>query len=117
MQENVANIIKKLNQIPFKGIGEDLQKAIAELDRTLVTARGTLEAAHGTMDAAHATMVSGTGALDSASQLIGPNSGLGPQLDSTLQEVTRAARSMRVLADYLERHPESLIRGKQEEKK
>ena len=29
-----------------------------------------------------------------------------------LQEVTRAARSLRVLMDYLDRHPESLIRGK-----
>jgi paraquat-inducible protein B len=29
-----------------------------------------------------------------------------------MQELARAARSLRVLADYLERHPESLIRGK-----
>jgi len=28
-----------------------------------------------------------------------------------------AARSLRVLTDYLERHPESLIRGKSQEKK
>jgi paraquat-inducible protein B len=33
-------------------------------------------------------------------------------MGNTLQEVSRAARSVRVLADYLERHPESLIRGK-----
>jgi paraquat-inducible protein B len=32
-----------------------------------------------------------------------------------LQEITRAARSLRILADYLEQHPESLIRGKTEE--
>jgi len=30
--------------------------------------------------------------------------------------VTRAARSVRVLVDYLERHPDTLIRGKPEEK-
>jgi hypothetical protein len=30
--------------------------------------------------------------------------------------VARAARSLGVLADYLERHPESLIRGKIEGK-
>jgi paraquat-inducible protein B len=28
---------------------------------------------------------------------------------------SRAARSLRVLADYLERHPEALIRGKSPE--
>jgi paraquat-inducible protein B len=37
---------------------------------------------------------------------------LGVQLGSTLDEVSRAARGLRILADYLERHPEALIRGK-----
>jgi len=31
---------------------------------------------------------------------------------NALQEISRAARSFGVLADYLERHPEALIRGK-----
>jgi paraquat-inducible protein B len=39
------------------------------------------------------------------------------ELSNTLLEVSRAARSVRVLADYLERHPEALIRGKQGEAK
>ena len=47
-----------------------------------------------------------------ASRLIEPNSVLGTELGNTLQEVSRAARSVRILADYLERHPEALIRGK-----
>jgi hypothetical protein len=33
----------------------------------------------------------------------------------TLTELKDAARSIRVLADYLERHPESLLRGKPQE--
>jgi len=33
-----------------------------------------------------------------------------------LRELTDTARSIRALADYLDRHPEALIRGKQEEK-
>ena len=32
---------------------------------------------------------------------------------ATLYEVTQAARSIRSLADYLERHPEALVRGKE----
>jgi hypothetical protein len=31
--------------------------------------------------------------------------------------VGRAAQALRVLADYLERHPESLIHGKKEDQK
>lgn len=34
------------------------------------------------------------------------------QIDATLQEVSGAARSIRALADYLERHPDALIFGK-----
>jgi paraquat-inducible protein B len=33
-------------------------------------------------------------------------------LRETLQEVTRAAEQVRALTDYLERHPESLLRGR-----
>lgn len=33
-----------------------------------------------------------------------------------LDDISRAAKSLRVLTDYLERHPEALIRGKPEEK-
>jgi paraquat-inducible protein B len=91
IESNVASIIKKLDQIPFKGIGEDLRKAIGQLDATLVSAQGTFQ---------------------SADKLIAPDSVLGQQLGTSLQEVTRAARGLRILADYLERHPESLLRGK-----
>ena len=38
------------------------------------------------------------------------------ELRDALNEFTRAARSMRVFLDYLERHPESPIRGKLEDK-
>jgi paraquat-inducible protein B len=91
VEASLVNIIKRIDKIPFEAIGQDLRKAIGELDHTLVSARGT---------------------LDSANTLIEPNSVLGQQLDSTLQEVGGAARSLRLLADYLERHPEALLRGK-----
>jgi len=91
LEASVVNIIKKLDQVPIKEIGDDLRKTIVELDRTLASARGT---------------------LDNADKLIKPNSVLGAELGSTLQEVSRAARGLRVLTDYLERHPEALIRGK-----
>jgi len=33
-------------------------------------------------------------------------------LESLVQELSRAARSIRVFAEYMERHPEALIKGK-----
>jgi paraquat-inducible protein B len=103
IEASVANIIKKLNTVPFQAIGGDLQKAIAELDKTLVSARGTLDSASGT--------------LNSTNALVQPDSAQVQKLNSSLEEVSRAARSLRVLADYLERHPEALVRGKKGEAK
>lgn len=60
-----------------------------------------------------------TGALDNAGEamraitdLAGEGSATRYELSQLLTEATRAARSLRSLADYLERHPESLIQGK-----
>lgn len=103
IEADVVSVVKKLDQVPFKEIGDDLRKTIVELDRTLASARGALD--------------SGRATLDSANQLIQPDSVLDSELGNTLQEVSRAARSLRVLADYLERHPEALIRGKTGEAK
>jgi len=102
-EATVENIIAKLDKVPFQEIGEDLQKAIAQLNTTLVSAQGTLNSARGT--------------LDNTSLLTEPNSSQVQQIGSTLQEVSRAARSLRVLADYLERHPDALLRGKPGEAK
>jgi paraquat-inducible protein B len=98
-EETVEDVINKLNKVPFQQIGQDLHSAITQLNTTLVTAQGTLTSARGT--------------LENTSTLTEPNSMEVQQLTSTLQEVSRAARSVRVLADYLERHPEALLRGKQ----
>jgi paraquat-inducible protein B len=97
-EASINNIIKKLDKMPLQQIGENLQKALGDLDLTLVSARGTLTAAQGT--------------LGNTTNLTAANSAQVQQLNSTLQEVSGAARSVRVLTDYLERHPEALIRGK-----
>ena len=96
LEASVASILRKIDKMPLQGIGDGLKKAISELDLTLVSARGT---------------------LDNADKLVQPNSVLGEQLGTTLQEVSRAARGLRVLADYLEQHPEALLRGKPGEAK
>jgi len=96
LEASVDNIIKKLDKMPLDQITQGLQKTMGDLDLTLVSARGT---------------------IDSAGTIVRPNSPQAQQLDSTLEEVRRAACSVRVLADYLDRHPEALIRGKKGEAK
>jgi len=36
----------------------------------------------------------------------------GGSMQQSLQELTNAARSIRALANYLDQHPEALIRGR-----
>jgi paraquat-inducible protein B len=91
MEAQVASILRKIDKMPLDQIGGDLAKALVGLEQTLASGRRTLDTADG---------------------LIGVDSALRVDLANTLQEVSRAARSIRVLGDYLERHPESLLRGK-----
>ncbi|MBL8540661.1 MAG: hypothetical protein JNK68_09855 [Betaproteobacteria bacterium] len=47
--------------------------------------------------------------------MVGKDAPVQQELRDMLQELTRAARSLRVLTDYLEQHPEALIRGKEKQ--
>jgi paraquat-inducible protein B len=96
VMDNAADIMVKLDQLPLKQITDNLQKVLTDLDSTLISGHST---------------------LDNANKLIEPNSELGVELGSTLEEVRGAAQAVRVLTEYLERHPEALIRGKTEESK
>jgi paraquat-inducible protein B len=51
-------------------------------------------------------------AMRAVASIAGEGSATRYELSQLLTEATRAARSLRALADYLERHPESLIQGK-----
>ncbi len=50
--------------------------------------------------------------LQTANSAIADDSPQREKLGDTLQELERMSRSLRDLADYLGRHPESLIRGR-----
>ena len=50
--------------------------------------------------------------LANAEQMLDADAPLQVKMNSALEEIGGAARSLRLLMDYLERHPESLLRGK-----
>jgi paraquat-inducible protein B len=51
-------------------------------------------------------------AFKSVDELVGKRSPMRADLEDTLKEIKAAARSLRVLADYLEQHPDALLKGK-----
>jgi len=62
-----------------------------------------------------ATLEEARATLNRAQGLLAEDAPLQGDLRTTLRDVSRAAQAVRDLADYLERHPESLLRGKREE--
>lgn len=81
---------------------DDVRKAFVDVQKTLMDVQKTLDEARKT--------------LGGAKQVLSPEAPLQLDLRETLRELSRAAQSLRVLGDYLERHPESLIRGKEDER-
>jgi paraquat-inducible protein B len=69
-------------------------------------------ALHGGRPELRTTLDQARKTLAAAQQTLSSDSPMQGDLRETLQEVTKAAETVRALADYLERHPESLIRGK-----
>jgi paraquat-inducible protein B len=115
LQESVTNIVTNLEKVPFDKLAADLRRALETLDTTLKRADALMAQLskdiapelRNTLEQARRTLKSAEGALSSDSPVQG-------DLRETLNEVTRAAETVRSLADYLERHPESLIRGRRE---
>jgi len=113
--------------MPFHAIGEELTGSLRSLrgtlDETHEIARGvnrkilpgvdkivdetrrTLEGTQRTLDTARST-------LTTARSLVSPDSNLNAELTTLLDELTQAARAVRLFAEHLERNPENLIRGR-----
>ena len=70
-----------------------LQKSSTDLQAALIQARATMA---------------------SAQLIVSPGSPITHKLDATLDNLTDASRSIHDLADYLQRNPSALIRGKYE---
>nr|WP_198982561.1 MlaD family protein [Herbaspirillum sp. ASV7] len=115
LQEQLSEIAGKLSKVPFDEIGRDLQSTIKMLNKTLTTAEQT--AARINNDIAPemtAAMKDARKTLNAAERTLSDDAPLQQDIRQTMQELSRAAASIRILTDYLQQHPESLIRGKQE---
>lgn len=93
---------------------QSLKAAADSLDRTLGPATAGFSA---TADAARETLRRLQQVLDSVGAIAAGNSPVMYDLRKTMEDLGAAARSMRVMTDYLERHPEALLRGKYREQR
>jgi paraquat-inducible protein B len=106
VQEQLSDMIGKLQKVPFDSIGKGIDHDIAELGKTLdIVNTMTLPTAQRTLGDVSATLHTANGVLQ-------PDSALQANLNQLLLELTRMSQSFRGLSDMLNEHPESLIRGR-----
>ena len=132
-----AVFLNKLDAVPLEDIGANLNRIIGNLDRltsspelkdSLTHLHSTLTSIDKLLQDVQPQIGPLIGKLnDAVAELSGTASALrqiaesgGPNEDASLPEAIRqiseAARSIKTLTDYLDRHPEALIRGKRPEK-
>lgn len=118
IQTEIAGLASKLNKVPFDQIGADLQKALVSLNSTLVNAEALIKNLNNDVAPEMTAAVKDVRkTLSAAERTLSEDAPLQQDLRQTLQELTRAASSLRILTDYLERHPESVIRGKSKDQR
>lgn len=115
IQETLGNIARKLDRVPFEAIGNNLNQTLQSLNSTLKSADKVVKQLDtGVLPELRETLDTARKALGNAEKTLSADAPVQQDLRDTLNEVNRAAQSFRVLADYLGRHPEALIRGKRE---
>jgi paraquat-inducible protein B len=113
IQDSVGSIAKKLDKVPFDQMTARLMTTLATMDDTLMTANRLARQIDSTIaPQISATLREAQGAMKNAKEVLGQDAPLQSDLSATLLELSRAAKSVSALVDYLERHPESLLRGK-----
>jgi len=94
LQASVAGVVRKIDQkldgLPLEEVGP----LVGDARQVMSRAKAALSS------------------VDAAVNQFGPSSARQADLEDVLQQIARAARSVRALADSLERHPESLLRGR-----
>jgi paraquat-inducible protein B len=123
LEAKITGIVAKLDKLPLDAISADLTKVLVTLSQTLDDASKAVNRIDSdvtpglktTLDGLRGTISAADRALSSTdATLVGRDAPAQQDLRAALQEITRAARSLRTLTDFLERHPEALIRGKTE---
>ena len=125
IQAKLTSILAKIDKMQLDAIGGDTRKMLETLNQTLKDVDQAVNRLNADVTPALGKVLEEVrGATASADQvlrntdatLVGKDAPGQQELRDALQEVARAARSLRVLTDYLERHPDALIRGKAGEK-
>jgi paraquat-inducible protein B len=135
----VNQLLAKLDKLPFEQIGQSVNETLKgvdglvngpELKQSLVALQATLASVQdlakqldqglapavrqlpGIASGLQGTVAQANRLLQTADRGYGDNSRFNRDVDRLMQQLNDAARSLRILADLLTRHPEALVRGR-----
>ena len=100
VERTIANLDNSLREV---------SQLVGKVDRDIGPLMASIQDAS---DAAETALAQAGDTLKSADSLIAQDSVARHNLTVMLKELAEAARSIRVLTDYLEQHPEALLQGK-----
>jgi paraquat-inducible protein B len=113
IQDSVASIARKLDKVPFDQISYRVLSAMTSLEQTLKSTDQLMRHVDGSLaPQIEATLAEAQAAMRNAKELLAKDAPLQSDLGGTLLQLSRAAKAVTALVDYLERHPESLLHGK-----
>ncbi len=132
ISETVVDIQKLVSSPELSKVATNLNRVLAEADKAVISIRelataargevgavsrsldGTLAQSRQTLTKLDTALSNASDALDDTSSLVDPDSPIVRDLGQTLQSLDGAARSVRRLADALERNPSMLVYGRPE---
>lgn len=111
LEMKISSIMAKLEKVPMDEVASNLKQLLERLDAMLrkIDAE-TMPNANKAVEELRKTLANVN------DNMVGTDAPTQQQLRDALQEVTKAAQGISALTDYLQRNPESLLRGKSQEK-
>jgi len=123
LASDVGRIVDKIEDIPFDQIGENLSETLASINRIvsdpeLADAIASLrkmadQLSEDVAPALNSVLTQAEQTLESARNQLDADSVTAHELRRVLMELGDTAQAIRTIVEYLERHPEALIKGKE----
>lgn len=113
LQAQVSQIADKLTKFPLVEIGQDMRKTLGNMNNAIDSTNQLVQQLDGKVaPELQSTLNDVRGTLRSTESILSSDAPMQRDVRRALQQMTRAAASLELMADYIEQHPESLIRGK-----
>jgi paraquat-inducible protein B len=113
---SLTDLFAKIGELPLEPLVADARSAVQAMEKLMTSSdvQRSATSLRQAADAAKAALVQMEATLGAFEGMVGQDSPLRYDLAGTLADMRDAARSLRVFTDYLDRHPEALLRGKPE---